>query len=335
MEEKKEHHTEHKTSKKVNFSKLNFWMISTIVLVLLLIGMLAQKTITTVSEDQAGKLLTDFAKSQGVDIAVKSVTTEGNLYKVTAQIQGQEAPFYVTKDGKFFTSNLVPLTATNTDSTPDTNTPAATTVPKSDKPVVELYVMSYCPYGTQMEKAILPVVSLLGDKIDFKIKWVSYAMHAQKEIDENLVQDCIQKEQPTKYLSYLQCFLGNSDTTTCQKEAAIDSAKLKTCVAATDKKYGITASFNDKSSWLSGQFPQFNIDKDDNIKYGVQGSPTLVINGVQSQSGRSPAAALSSVCAAFNEAPSECSTQLASDQASPGFGYGTSASDSSAAGCVV
>ena len=53
-------------------------------------------------------------------------------------------------------------------STADTST--STTVPKSDKPLVELFVMAYCPYGTQAEKGLIPVIELLGDKIDASIK---------------------------------------------------------------------------------------------------------------------------------------------------------------------
>ncbi len=45
--------------------------------------------------------------------------------------------------------------------------------------------MSYCPYGTQAEKGILPVVALLGDKIDFKLRTVHYVLHGDKEDLEN------------------------------------------------------------------------------------------------------------------------------------------------------
>jgi len=45
--------------------------------------------------------------------------------------------------------------------------------------------MSYCPYGTQIEKGILPVINALGNKIKFSLKFVDYAMHGKKEIDEN------------------------------------------------------------------------------------------------------------------------------------------------------
>ena len=72
---------------------------------------------------------------------------------------------------------------------------------KADKPKVELFVMSHCPYGTQAEKGMIPVVELLKDKISFEVKFVDYAMHGKKELDEQLRQYCIQKEQKAKFLT--------------------------------------------------------------------------------------------------------------------------------------
>ena len=55
-------------------------------------------------------------------------------------------------------------------------------VPKSDRPKVELFVMSYCPYGLQMEKAYLPAWELLKNKADIDLKFVSYSIHPKKKI---------------------------------------------------------------------------------------------------------------------------------------------------------
>jgi hypothetical protein len=213
--------------------------------------------------------------------------------------------------------------------------PPAPNVPKADKPSVELFVMSYCPYGIQMEKAFVPAAKLLGGKADLSVKWVSYAMHGLKEVQENVRQYCIQKEQPTKYLDYLSCFVASTNSTACQQQAGIDSTKLQSCYDATDKQYGVMASYNDTSSWLSGQFPQFNIDKQLNDKYGVQGSPTLVINGQEVSTSRSSDAVKQAICAAFNTPPIECQTALRATQeaAGPGLiGAGTDP-NAAAAGC--
>ena len=203
-------------------------------------------------------------------------------------------------------------------------------VVKADKPVVELFIMSYCPYGLQMQKAFLPVMELLKNKADLSIKFVSYAMHEKKEIDENNRQYCIQSEQQDKLVSYLKCFTVSGDATTCLKEAKINESKMNSCISAADKKFGITAAYDNKASWLSGQFPIYPVDQALNDQYGVRGSPTLVINGVQVQSARSPEAVKQVVCAAFNEQPSECTQTLSTASAAPSFGAGTGADTGSA-----
>jgi hypothetical protein len=195
---------------------------------------------------------------------------------------------------------------------------------KKAKPSVEVFVMSHCPFGTQIEKGILPVVDLLGDKIDFELKFCDYAMHDKKEIDEQLAQYCIQEEQNGKFLDYLNCFLEDGDSDRCISEIGIDKEKLSFCIDATDKQFKISESYADKSTW-KGSFPSFDLFKSDNLKYGVQGSPTLVINGVQARTGRDSASLLDAVCTGFKDEPSECSESLSSANPSSGFGFGTTA----------
>ncbi len=195
---------------------------------------------------------------------------------------------------------------------------------------VELFVMSYCPYGTQAEKGIIPVVELLGRDIDFKVEFVDYAMHGKKEIDENLRQYCIQKEQQDKFIDYLKCFLEDGDSENCLASAKINTAVLEACISKTDKKYNITEMYNDRSTWIGSvnKYPQFNIYKDLNDKYEVKGSPTLVINGQVVQSERSPIAFLNTICKYYENPPQACN--LSSQTPSPGFGWSGSSSSGSA-----
>jgi hypothetical protein len=44
-----------------------------------------------------------------------------------------------------------------------------------NKPQIDFFIMSYCPYGNQAEIAIEPVFQLLGDKVDFNPHYVVYA----------------------------------------------------------------------------------------------------------------------------------------------------------------
>lgn len=199
----------------------------------------------------------------------------------------------------------------------------ATPPPQTDKPKVELFVMSYCPYGLQMEKAYLPAFELLKKRADMDIKFVSYAMHGKKELDENTRQYCIQKDQNTKFVKYLTCFTGKDDYAGCLKEAGVNESQVNSCMTKADSQFKITANFDDQASWLSGQFPLYQVHAAENEKYGVQGSPTLVINGVQVDVSRSPEAVKQAICASFNKAPSECSTALSTQSAAPSFGTGS------------
>jgi len=206
---------------------------------------------------------------------------------------------------------------------------------KADKPNVELFIMSYCPYGLQMQKALLPVMELLKDKADISIKFVSYIMHDKKEIDENNLQYCLENEQQDRLVPYLKCFTVSGDSASCLKEAKVNESKLVNCINATDKKFGTTAAYNDKATWLSGYYPLYPVHQELNERYGVQGSPTLVINGAQVQAARSPEAVKQAICAAFNEQPSECDQTLSTASAAPSFGAGSDTTGGAAAGCAT
>jgi hypothetical protein len=317
----------------------NYWAISTIVLAVLLVIVLGVSLLgndSKMSKEAVGQKVIEFAAKQGANATLIGVNESGELYEVILSIQGQEVPVYVTKDGKNLVPTVIPLdtTATETQTPTQTDQPTQTNIPKSDKPTVEAFVMAYCPYGTQIEKGLIPVANLLGDKIDFKIKFVYYAMHpSYGEVEEQLNQYCIQAEQSDKFIAYLTCFLDKGDGEGCIKSTKIDETKLASCVKKTDETYAVTENLKDESKWLSGNYPLFNINKADNEKYSVGGSPTLIINGVESSAGRDSASLLKAVCAAFETAPEECNTELSSASPSTGFGFSTTSGSANSATC--
>ncbi len=194
------------------------------------------------------------------------------------------------------------------------NQPAAlpTNIPKTNKPKAELFVMSYCPYGMDMEQnAFIPAYNLLKDKADISVKFVSYAMHGKQEVEENTRQFCAQQQDADKYFKYLNCFNATNNSANCLQQAGLDEKKLNRCIDDTNKKYGILDKYNDQSTWLSGRYPLYPIHEELNNTYGVQGSPTLVINGAQVNADRTPAGVAAAICAAFNKAPAECDQFLA------------------------
>lgn len=338
-------HKSHK-KKKNSTEKMrdNPWIVSTVVLAILAIILIATGggfagSGKVLSEEKAGQELVGFLNQQ-TDGGVEYVSAEdmGSLYEITVKYQNQDIPVYITKDGKYYLQGVVDLNEEqNTeDNSGDSQEQTPAEVPKSDVPEVELFVMSHCPYGTQAMKGILPVVRLLDDYIDFELRYVYYAMHpTQGEVEEQLNQYCIQKEQEDKLYDYLECFLTEGKGEECLTEAGVDKTKLETCYAAADSEFEITKNLDDQSLWLNGRFPLFNTDKELNEQYGVRGSPTLVINGEQASSARSPAAYLATICNAFTEGnrPAECDTEVSADTLSPGFGWTTSSGGSASAQC--
>jgi glutaredoxin len=314
-----------------------------LVIILAVIGFVTLKkpTTKTLTSDEAKNtaetFVNKFLMSGGSKATIKEITEEYGMYKLKIDITSDVVESYITKDGKLFfpqALNIEEMNGQQANSTPtaDSTAVAPADLPKTDKPVVELFVMSQCPYGTQIEKGILPVVDLLGKKMDFQIKFVDYSMHGDVELNEQMNQYCINSTQPDKYYAYLKCFLTAGDTASCLKSTGINQAKIDPCVKATDAKYKITENSKNKVGY-QGSYPGFDIYKADNTKYGVGGSPTLVINGKTVQSGRDPETLLTTICAAFNNQPAECKTTLSSDTPAAGFGTGTTSGGSAAAAC--
>ena len=274
-------------------------------------------------------------------------SSESGLVKITIKIGTSQFDSYATKDGKFLFPQAFDMNAkkagTATDDTKNT-TPASVT--KADKPVLEAFVVSSCPYGLQMQRALAEavknvpslasniVVRYIGSVSNGQITSMHDAEPNGGEAKENLRQICLREEQPTKFWNYLSCYmskasgtlpngmpLGNS--TACQASTGVDTAKLNACVS--DAKRGLAYAQKD-----------FSLD----TKYNVSGSPTLILNGAQISEtgfgGRSADGVKSMVCAGSKTQPSFCSTKLNTAAASASFSatYTSSGSSSSAANCA-
>lgn len=289
----------------------------------------ASEEVVVLAPDQAKQKAADFINKNlmqpGSTATLGDVTEESGLYKIVVNIPGGQIPqvnSYMTKDGKiFFTQGLdieeyeaQAQAAKNSNPNSQAQTPAAEP-PKSDKPVVDVFVMSHCPFGTQIEKGILPVMNLLDDdEAEIDVKFVHYAMHGDKEVIEEEKQYCIQKNEEDKYDDYLKCFLASSGGTAqesdaCVDQVGIDKTKLQKCIDSTDV----------------GDSQNVKLNADESKKYGVQGSPTLVINGKQISTSRDPQSLLNTICSAFNVKPEDCNVKLSTQNPSSGFGEGAGA----------
>ncbi|MDP2736156.1 MAG: hypothetical protein Q8O59_00005, partial [bacterium] len=281
----------------------------------------------------AEKFINENLLPDGTTATVKNVTDEGDVYNVNLDVAGQDYTSYMSKDGsKFFQSgiNMITFAEEQASQTAGGDTQAAppvTDVPKSDKPLVELYVFTYCPYGTQSEKGIIPAVKSLGSKIDFKIRQIG-AMHGEYEKIEAIRQLCIEKQYPVKLLDYVEAFALDSGIGSCGSNAQCSEP----LVNALFTKYGINKSTIDACMKTDG-VTLYAAEEANAQSKSIGGSPTLVINGVQSNAGRDAASYLAGICAAFNNAPAECSQQLSSAAPVAGFGAGSASSGAAAASC--
>jgi hypothetical protein len=224
----------------------------------------------------------------------------------------------VTEDGRFLISQQAMLDMTKEIQTTGTTQPSQE-IPKKDKPEVELFVMSHCPYGVKAQETLIPVMKLLGKVADIKVRFVYYAMHGKQEIDDNNIEYCIQKEQESKFIDFLSCFVKSENSSECIKTAGIDTAKLNSCIAAIDKQFKITELYNNQSTWLNGRYPLYPVEKELNEQNDVQGSETLIINGIHisyDQYRWDSNKLKEIICSAFNTKPVECSQTLTSSGSS-------------------
>ena len=324
--------------------KKNPWMIVSLVLgVIVIIFLIVMLTGTSgvggVSKDVAGKNVLDFANAQGAGATLTNVNDKGAFYEVNLSIQGKNLAVYVTKDGKnmISTGGLIPLTAsTGNSSSSKPDTPA--TVPKADKPKVDLYVFAYCPFGTQAEKGMIPVYDALKNQADFNIIYIG-AMHGEFEHVESLRQICILKNyNKDKLISYLKAFDTSSDIGTCQG--------TDTCVNPLIDKIFANLSINNNTiaNCMVKDAPAL-YDAEGKVasSLGISGSPTLVINGVEIPTtsdykyylfndqkipfSRDANTYKTMICSLFNKAPAACSQTLST--ASPSSGFGGSAGTAS------
>lgn len=273
--------------------------------------------------DKAINYLNNSILPAGITASLIDISEEGAVYKVRLDVGGTEYQSYISKDGRYLFPDGYDL-----DIEMESQQQSNQETPKSERPVVKLFIMSYCPYGLQAQKMYLPVYGLLADKADMGIYFVNYIMHEKIEIDENLTQYCIQKEQTEKHNEYLACFVKDGDSENCLLNAGIDETKLASCIEVTDQEFNIYGQYQDKDTWLDGKYPKFDIHAVLNQQYGVGGSPTIVINDeIISISSRSPEAFKQAVCGAFTSQPEECSQILSDVAYIPGFGLESGTSD--------
>jgi len=247
-----------------------------------------------------------------------SAAEKSGVYQITLQYQARNISLYATKD----CSLLFPSSYNLEGSTGVTPTPTVTPEPvKSARPTVDLYVMAFCPYGTQAESAMDPVVGLLGTKASITVRYIASvqgttidsisSLHGPTEAKEDLRQLCIAKYYPSQLWPYLMDY--NPNCIPMRQNAT----SLDACVADATRKLGIDNQEIESCAIGGEGLALLQADEDFTTKNQVTGSPTLIINGQRYTGARTPEAYRQAICTHFDTPPAECSVNLSSQAATP------------------
>lgn len=153
----------------------------------------------------------------------------------------------------------------------------ASRIERMGNPTLELFVMSYCPFGIQAEEKIMPIVKKYGDKIDFKLRFIAQekgmlsqqditpftSLHGYPEVAENIRQLLIVQEYPEQYLDYILCRGKklNKSWEDCAKKCNIDVEKIERLFDTPEAE----------------QLFRENIKR--SAELGIKASPTILVDG--------------------------------------------------------
>ncbi len=291
-------------------------IIAAVLIVQALYGLSNNKISNALSKEEAADKVVDFVSNVALQGESKAsligVEEQSGLYQVTIKVEEQEYKTYISKDGKFLFPQGTDISEQDQEEAAE-----AEEVSKTDKPKVELFVMSFCPYGNQAEEIILPVVDLLGNKASINLHYVIYSnyqgggpeycldeenkycsMHGVSELKQGVRELCVQKYEEDKFWDFVKTI--NTDCT----YQDVDS-----CWEGVAKKVGVNIAqvkecFNNEALDLLAEEVGLN------EKYGIKGSPQLIINEMEYLGQRSSDAYKDGICSAFNLLPEECSKTI-------------------------
>lgn len=187
-------------------------------------------------------------------------------------------------------------------------------IKKQDQPILQAFVVSYCPFGLQMQRVLSGIIGKIPSlSKNIKIRYIvekagnsMSSMHGQQEFDENLRQICIREEQPDKYWKYVSCFTESGNSSECINSSGVNETALDGCLA-------------NSSRVLKYAREDFNFTQ----RFNITGSPTLLMNGeIVRESdfgGRTEQAVKNMLCCGFGSKPDYCSMNLSTEAAKTGF----------------
>jgi Gamma interferon inducible lysosomal thiol reductase (GILT) len=180
---------------------------------------------------------------------------------------------------------------------------SADTVPAAKgAPVLELFVMSQCPYGVQVVDAAADAKKQLGSAMDLRIQYIGdqvggklQSMHGDAEVKGDLAQVCALELAPKRALGMIVCQNKNPKAVAenwreCAEKNGIEVAPLQKCIEGEQGNKLLAASFAEAK------------------KRGASGSPTMFLAGKPYEGGRKSRDFMRAVCGSVKgDKPEACS----------------------------
>lgn len=152
----------------------------------------------------------------------------------------------------------------------------ASRVSRMGTPTLELFVMSYCPYGVSAEEKLFPIVKQFGDQIHFKLHFIAKEKAAPSPQDitpftslfgypgvaEDIRQVLIAEYYPAQYMDYILCRGKKLDKSweECARKFNIDVDNIQTLFDSPEAE----------------QLFRENIKR--TAALGIQASPTILVD---------------------------------------------------------
>jgi len=252
-----------------------------------------------------------------------NVSDENGIYRLQFKIGNKEYTSYVTKNGKLLFPEAIDLAP-----------PKPKEFPKTEKPDVKLFVMSFCPFGNQAEEILMPVVDLLKDKADIELHYIIYSnyasgypdycldkenkycsMHGIGELHQDVRELCVWKYQRDKFWDFVKEINKNTSAKNVdekwEKIAAslgINVDKIKEC-----QQNEAVSLLENEMAQTSKTYPVQDPRSYGQAETTISASPTLVINGMIYTGNRSSEDFKKAICSAFKNPPKECKTIISSN----------------------
>ena len=153
---------------------------------------------------------------------------------------------------------------------------------------LQVFIMSDCPYGRKAIEALKEVVDNFdkeGEDVGYEVHYIASesgdgfdSLHGQYEVDENIIQLCVEKHSSDAWLDYLYCRstkgVKGKDWKECAEETKVDADSVQTCfdggegkaLLKEDIKLANALGVGGSPTWLANNKYQFGGIYADDIK---------------------------------------------------------------------